>query len=48
MANNITIATGCTYPCDRIYQGKGLTAYTNTTRMPLRLKSQLTKGPVHS
>ena len=32
---NITVATGCAYPCDRVYQGLGLTGYTNATRKPL-------------
>lgn len=32
VGGNITVATGCTYDCARLYQGTGLTGYTNATR----------------
>ena len=32
VGGNITVATGCTYDCARLYQGTSLTGYTNATR----------------
>ena len=39
VGGNITIATGCSYSCARLYQGTGLTAYTNSTGALLLFKA---------